>query len=125
METDPVAWRVIEQGWSVVDANGNEIGKVDQITGDLDGDIFDGITVGDGGTVYTSARYVPSEHVTRIYRGQVVLDIAGEDVARLERYHAPVSEPLTDLAPEPEPDPAANRGGLSGLLSALFAGRRL
>jgi rRNA processing protein Gar1 len=32
---DPVAWRVIEQGWRVVDAEGNVVGYVDQITGDL------------------------------------------------------------------------------------------
>lgn len=49
---------MIEQGWSVLDATGNEIGKVDQITGDLNADIFDGITVGDGGTVLTRPKYV-------------------------------------------------------------------
>ena len=60
MTGDPVAWRVIEQGWTVLDADGNEVGKVDQVTGDFNADIFDGITVGDGGTVLTRARYVPS-----------------------------------------------------------------
>jgi hypothetical protein len=100
MTGEPVAWRVIEQGWSVLDADGNEIGKVDRVTGDLNGDIFDGITVGDGGTVLTRARYVPSEHVAAIYRGEIVLDLRPEDVAGLEPYTEQVAQPLADLLPE-------------------------
>lgn len=106
MTGDPVAWRVIEQGWRVLDADGNEIGKVDQVTGDLNGDIFDGITVGDGGTVLTRARYVPSEQVAQIYQGEVVLTLRAEEAAKLEAYQAPVSEPLAELSPEPEQAPA-------------------
>lgn len=102
MTDDPVAWQVIERGWSVVDADGAEIGKVDQVTGDVNSDIFNGITVSDGGTVLTRPRYVPSEHVTAIRRGEVVLDLHAQDVARLEPYVAPVSEPLAALLPEPE-----------------------
>jgi hypothetical protein len=100
MTGDPVAWQVIERGWSVLDADGKEIGKVDQVTGDVGDDIFNGITVGDGGTVLTRARYVPSEHVTAIRRGEVVLDLHAEDVARLDPYVEPVSEPLASLLPE-------------------------
>ena len=32
---DPVSWKVIERGWHVFDADGNEVGKVDEITGDV------------------------------------------------------------------------------------------
>lgn len=125
MTGDPVAWRVIEQGWTVLDADGNEVGKVDRVTGDIDADIFDGITVGDGGTVLTRARYVPSEQIAHIYQGQVVLSIGTEEAARLAPYHAPVSEPLADLAPEPDP-PAANvNTGLGSMLGRLLFGRRL
>ena len=99
---DPVAWRVIEPGWSVLDAAGNEIGKVDQITGDVNGDIFDGITVGDGGTVLTRAKYVPAENVAQILEGQITLDLSPEDAAKLQPYTEPVSEPLADLEPEAE-----------------------
>ena len=120
MTADPVAWRVIEQGWAVLDADGNELGKVDQVTGDREADIFDGITVGDGGTVLTRARYVPAEHVAAIYRGQVVLDLHGEEAAALEPYTEPVSKPLAELAPEEEaagpgetPADAAAQLGLS------------
>jgi hypothetical protein len=102
MTGDPVAWQMIERGWSVFDADGNQIGKVDQVTGDLKDDIFNGITVGDGGTVLTRARYVASEHVTAIRQGAIVLDLHAEDVAGLEPYVAPVSEPLAALLPETE-----------------------
>src|SRR5262249_16609698 len=89
MTGDPVAWQVIGRGWRVLDADGTEIGKVGQVTGDLNDDIFNGITVGDGGTVLTTARYVPSEHVTAIRQGEVVLDLHADDLAGLERYVAP------------------------------------
>jgi hypothetical protein len=125
MARDPVAWRVIEQGWSVLDADGHEVGKVDRVTGDVDADIFDGITVGDGGTVLTRARYVPSEQIAHIYQGEIVLAIGTEAAANLEPYHAPVAQPLAELAPEPDP-PAANMNrGLGGLLTQLLFGRRL
>ena len=131
MAGDPVAWRVIEQGWSVVDADGNEVGKVDQVTGDVNADIFDGITVGDGGTVLTRARYVPSEQIAHIYRGEIVLALSAEEAANLEPYHAPVSKPLVELAQEAEqpspgvPDPLGTNWNrrVGGLLTALF-GRR-
>jgi hypothetical protein len=102
MAGDPVAWRVIEPGWSVLDAAGNEIGKVDKITGDVNADIFDGITVGDGGTVLTRAKYVASEHVAEIRQGEIVLDLSPDDAAKLEPYIEPVSEPLANLEPAAE-----------------------
>jgi uncharacterized protein YrrD len=102
MSGDPVAWRVIEPGWSVLDAAGNEVGKVDQIVGDLNADIFDGITVGDGGTILTHAKYVPSEHVAQISRGEIRLDLSPEDAAGLEPYTEPISEPLAELQPHDE-----------------------
>ena len=116
MTEDPVAWRVIERGWSVLDAAGNEIGKVDQITGDVEADIFDGITVGDGGTVLTRPKYVPSEHVASITRGEIVLDLTPEEVAKLAPYQELTSEPLASLKADPEQ-------ASGGLFERLF-GRR-
>ena len=40
---DPVAWNVIEPGWVVRDAAGEEVGHVHQLTGDHTADIFDGL----------------------------------------------------------------------------------
>jgi hypothetical protein len=123
MSDDPVAWRVIERGWSVLDAAGNEIGKVDHITGDVEADIFDGITVGDGGTVLTRPRYVPSEHVASIRRGEIALDLSPEEAAKLEPYHELVSEPLARLQPEGDQPAGGPTSGGGGLIERLF-GRR-
>ncbi len=123
MTGDPVAWRVIERGWSVLDAAGNEIGKVDQITGDVNADIFDGITVGDGGTVLTRVRYVPSERVAEIREGEIVLDLSPEEAAKLEPFREPISEPLADLTPPEEPDTAPTPWP-NQLLERLFGRRR-
>jgi hypothetical protein len=120
MTGDPVAWQVIEQGWSVLDADGHEIGKVDRVTGDLNADIFNGLTFGDGGTVLTRARYVPAEHVAAISQGEVTLDLHADDVSKLESYTAPVSEPLAELLPAEQEESPSGRGSW---LDRLF-GRR-
>ncbi|HLY93905.1 MAG TPA: PRC-barrel domain-containing protein, partial [Gaiellaceae bacterium] len=78
---DPVAWTMIERGWSVCDSTGEEIGKVGELTGDEDHDIFDGLTINTG--VLGGTKYVPSEHVSQIREGVVVLAIPA---ASLEKY---------------------------------------
>jgi ribosomal 30S subunit maturation factor RimM len=62
---DPVAWLVIERGWEVVDASGKRIGKVDEVLGDREADIWDGLTV--------SGEYVPAEDVAQIVEGRLTL----------------------------------------------------
>jgi hypothetical protein len=62
---DPVAWLVIERGWEVVDANGKRVGKVDEVLGDREADIWDGLTV--------SGEYVPAEDVAQIVEGRLTL----------------------------------------------------
>jgi hypothetical protein len=73
---DPVAWTLIEHGWAVVDADGTEIGKVAEVTGDENADIFDGIAVSEG--VLGGKKYVPSEQVGRIVDGAVHLTVRGD-----------------------------------------------
>jgi hypothetical protein len=63
---DPVSWLVIEPGWEVVDANGERIGKVDEVLGERDADIWDGLTV--------SGEYVPAEHVAEIVEGRITVN---------------------------------------------------
>lgn len=103
MALDPVAWRVIEQGWSVLDAAGNEIG--------------------DGGAVLTRAKYVPSEHVAQILRGEITLDLSPEDAAKLEPYAEQVSEPLANLEPKAEEARSASMSWSQRLGNKLL-GRR-
>jgi hypothetical protein len=46
MGGDPVSWLMIEPGWTVVDAQGRKLGKVDEVLGDEQVDIFHGLLVG-------------------------------------------------------------------------------
>jgi uncharacterized protein YrrD len=72
---DPVAWMVMEVGWLVRDSEGNEIGKVAEVRGDAEVDIFDGITVKRG--LLAKAEYVPADGIAGIFQGEVVLIGAG------------------------------------------------
>lgn len=45
MTGDPVAWLLIEPGWTVYDANGEKVGKVKEVLADEQADIFHGLLV--------------------------------------------------------------------------------
>ena len=81
---DPVAWKVVEPGWAVLDSAGDKVGSVDRVLGDPEADIFDGLAVGGG--LLSSPTYVPSEQVGEIEEGTVHLAIDGDAFSRLEPY---------------------------------------
>ncbi|HEX3237962.1 MAG TPA: PRC-barrel domain-containing protein [Gaiellaceae bacterium] len=85
---DPVSWKVVERGWAVVAGDGVEVGKVDQVLGDPEADIFDGLAVGTS-SVLTRPSYVPSESVGAIEEGTVHLTIDAVEFGRLEPYEEP------------------------------------
>jgi hypothetical protein len=87
---DPVSWKMIVHGWHVFDSAGEQVGTIDQITGDPEADIFDGLTVKDG--VLGHARYVPSESVGEIREGEVHLSLDRAAVESLERFTEPPAE---------------------------------
>jgi uncharacterized protein YrrD len=87
---DPVAWIMIEPGWVVLDADGKEIGRVHEVTGDENSDIFDGLAIKQG--ILSKDKYVPSEHVAAIREGEVVLDIPHDAVENLETFTEPAPE---------------------------------
>jgi sporulation protein YlmC with PRC-barrel domain len=68
---DPVSWKVVERGWKVVDDRGEEVGHVDDVRGDPEADIFDGIDISHG--LLGGTEYVPSERVAEIRDGAVVV----------------------------------------------------
>lgn len=68
---DPVSWKVVEPGWKVLDQSGDEIGKVHEVTGDADADIFDVLEVSHG--LLERTEYVPSERVVEIREGEIVV----------------------------------------------------
>ena len=69
--SDPVSWLMIEPGWEVVGADGESLGKVHEVLGDPEADIFDGLQVSAG--VLGEAQYVPAEEVGTIIEGRVQL----------------------------------------------------
>ena len=73
MSATPVSWLVIEPGWSVVSADGEEIGKVEEVVGDTGEDIFNGLAVSTG--LLGKPKYVPSERVAEIVEGEIRLDL--------------------------------------------------
>lgn len=85
---DPVSWMIAERGWSVVASDGSEVGKLDQVLGDPEADIFDGLAVG-AGTVLDRPRYVPSEKVGEIEEGTLHLTIDAEEYKQLDPYEPP------------------------------------
>lgn len=68
---DPVSWKVVERGWKVLDEQGDEVGRVNEVTGDAEADIFDGVEISHGALSQTE--YVPSERVVDIRQGEVVV----------------------------------------------------
>jgi Uncharacterized protein conserved in bacteria (DUF2171) len=84
---DPVSWLVIEPGWKVVDVNGEEAGHVDEVVGDSNADIFNGLAVAT--SVLGRPRYVPAEQVRTIVEGSVQLALTQEQVHELNEFEEP------------------------------------
>jgi hypothetical protein len=87
---DPVAWNVIEPGWVVLDAAGEEVGHVHQLTGDHNADIFDGLVIGHGRL--HKDKYIPSEHVREIVDGTVTLSLTQQQIDALDDFTEPPPE---------------------------------
>jgi hypothetical protein len=92
----PVSWFLIEPGWTVEAADGSELGRVEEVTGDSNADVFDGLTV--ASTIVAQPRYVPSELVGEIVEGRVRLNIDRPTFEHLHESSAQV--PLTRRALE-------------------------
>jgi hypothetical protein len=93
--SDPVSWLVIEPGWKVLDANGDEVGRVEEVVGDSGVDIFNGLSISKG--LLGARRYVPAEVVGAITEGSVQLDLSGDAIDRLGEYNEP--PPSEELRP--------------------------
>ena len=90
---DPVSWLMVEQGWKVVDSAGNDVGRVEEIVGDTNADIFSGLSVSIG--LLKGNRFVPSEQVAEITEGEVQLQLTRDGLESLDKYEQPpVSEQI-------------------------------
>jgi hypothetical protein len=81
---DPVAWLVVERGWEVVSSDGENFGTIDEVLGDQNADIFDGLTVAPG--LLKKPKYVPAERVGEIVDGRVTLELSQAEFDVLEEY---------------------------------------
>lgn len=93
---DPVSWFVVEPGWKVADSQGQEIGSVDEVVGDSNNDIFNGLSIAT--SLLGRPRYVPSELVGTITQGRVQLKINKEQVDRLDEFEEPPT--TAEILPE-------------------------
>jgi hypothetical protein len=93
---DPVSWLLIEPGWKVLAADSTEVGQVDEVAGDSNADIFDGLAIAT--SVAGKPRYVPAEQVAEITEGVVRLSLSPSQVEQLEEY----VEPAPSIQIEPE-----------------------
>lgn len=81
---DPVAWIMVERGWEVVSSDGQKIGTVDEVLGDQNADIFDGLAVATG--LLKKPKYVPAERVGEIVEGRLTLELTKDEFETLEDY---------------------------------------
>ena len=84
MGADPVSWLLVEPGWTVVAADGSEVGRVEEIVGDTGKDIFNGLAVSTH--LLGKPKYIPSERVRRITEGSVELDLDSDAIERLDDH---------------------------------------
>jgi len=68
-ERPQVSWKAIEANAPVFSSEGEAVGKVSQVVGDPDADVFTGLAV--SVDLLGSARLVPSEHVQSIWPDRV------------------------------------------------------
>jgi len=96
--SDPVSWFLIEPGWKVYDAAGEEIGSVDEVVGDSGDDIFNGLSIST--SLLGRPKYVPSEQVAAITEGRIELAISKDQVEGLGEFEEPptTAEILPDEA---------------------------
>jgi hypothetical protein len=87
---DPVSWFMIEPGWRVEAADGTEVGRVEEVTGDSDADIFNGLAI--AFSALGRQHYVPADQVAEITEGTVRLTLDTGAIERLPEFAEPAEE---------------------------------
>lgn len=90
MSEPEVSWMAIETGARVHASGGEEIGKVKEIAGDAEADIFSGLVV--SVTRLSANRFLPAERVTAIWPDRVETSLSSAQAEALEDYKEPVAE---------------------------------
>ncbi len=92
----PVSWLLVEPGWRVEAADGTEIGRVEEVTGDSGADIFDGLSI--ASSLFAHPQYVPAEQVGEIVDGRVRLTLDRAALAGLAEFKEPPEQ--VDVEPD-------------------------
>ncbi|HVM34323.1 MAG TPA: PRC-barrel domain-containing protein [Actinomycetota bacterium] len=83
-ETRRIAWLALEEGTTVVDAAGDELGRVGTVIGDEQKDIFHGITV--RSSLFSEERVVPAARIQELLADRVTVDVGSDEINSLETY---------------------------------------
>jgi uncharacterized protein YrrD len=79
----PIAWLALEKGTPVLDAGGDEIGKVSEIVADEQKDIFSGIRWRHG--ILGSQHYVPADLIETLTADAVHLRVSADEAQQQEQ----------------------------------------
>jgi hypothetical protein len=93
---DPVSWFVIEPGWKVVDAAGEDVGTVDEVAGDTSNDIFNGLAIST--SLLGKPKYVPAERIAAITEGRIELALSKDELEALGEFKEPPT--TAEILPE-------------------------
>jgi hypothetical protein len=85
-----VSWKAIERDARVLARDGSDVGRVVEVAGDTEADIFNGLVVSAGRL--QANRYLAAERVTGIWPNQVQVDASAEQIDALPAYEQPVAE---------------------------------
>ena len=83
-ERPEVSWKAIEANAPVFSSEGEAVGKVSQVVGDPDADVFTGLAV--SVDLLGPARLVPSERVQSIWPNRVDVSMTKAQIEALEPY---------------------------------------
>lgn len=86
----PVSWMAIERDAAVVSSDGEQAGRVVEVTGDPEADIFNGLVLSLG--TLGKNRYLPAERVRGIWRHRVEVAATAQEIRALPAYEEPVAE---------------------------------
>jgi hypothetical protein len=89
-EPPQVSWKAIERNATVVTRDGAEVGRVAEVVGDPEADIFNGLVVSLGRL--KANRYLAAERVSAIWPDRVEVVPTAEELEALPSYADPVAE---------------------------------
>ncbi len=82
-----VSWKAVDEDAVVVAGDGREIGRLREVVGDEEADIFDGLVVAVPKLEHD--RFIAAERVRRIWPDRVEVDLGPEEVLNLPPYTEP------------------------------------